>query len=291
MRLDLRHRLPRLWTQVRAGQVRAWQARKVAEMTRPLSWEACADLDAQLSGMFGHVALGTVPADPGRGDRGRRPGAGRGTGAERARKQRDVWATDSEDGLKTIIARAAAGDAVWFMATINRIAEILAADGDTDPVGAAPVQSAIGIVAQPAEALHLLITHRHDADPEPEPASEADRDHNTGGDRYHEAGGDRYHDAGGDRDHDCADDARGLSAGSERDRADAETDDDGCGLSPSAPHGDDRQCPTRDSADDASAGRASLIMDPPPGGLDPKKLRPRVVLHFHLSDAALRAGH
>jgi hypothetical protein len=32
-------------------------------------------------------------------------------------------------------------------------------------------------------------------------------------------------------------------------------------------------------------------MEPLPGGLDPKKLRPRVVLHLHLSDAALRAGH
>jgi hypothetical protein len=32
--LDLRYRLPRLWRQVRAGQVRAWQARKVAEQTR-----------------------------------------------------------------------------------------------------------------------------------------------------------------------------------------------------------------------------------------------------------------
>ena len=33
--LDLRYRLPMLWLQVQAGQVRAWQARKVAEQTRP----------------------------------------------------------------------------------------------------------------------------------------------------------------------------------------------------------------------------------------------------------------
>ena len=65
-----------------------------------------------------------------------------------------MWATDSEDGLKTIIARAAAGDAVWFMATVNRIAEILAADGDTDPAELRR-SKAIGIVAQPAKALQI----------------------------------------------------------------------------------------------------------------------------------------
>jgi hypothetical protein len=43
--LDLRYRLPRLWGRVLTGGVRAWQARKIAEHTRPLSWQACADLD------------------------------------------------------------------------------------------------------------------------------------------------------------------------------------------------------------------------------------------------------
>jgi hypothetical protein len=61
--LDLRDRLPRLWNRVLAGGVRAWQARQIAEHTRPfdcstrlariarialdrdpLSWEACADV-------------------------------------------------------------------------------------------------------------------------------------------------------------------------------------------------------------------------------------------------------
>ncbi len=50
--LDLRYRLPMVWKQVQAGQVRAWQARKVAEQTRPLSWEACVELDAAISGFM-----------------------------------------------------------------------------------------------------------------------------------------------------------------------------------------------------------------------------------------------
>ena len=46
--LDLRHRFPRIWVQVRAGQVRAWQARKVAEATRHLTWEQAGDIDDAL---------------------------------------------------------------------------------------------------------------------------------------------------------------------------------------------------------------------------------------------------
>ncbi len=91
--------------------------------------------------------------------------------AERARRAQDVWAFDSDDGLKTIVAKAAAGDAVWFLATINRIAEILAARGDTGPVGARRAR-AVGILARPAEALQLLIDHQHDP-ADPAPADEA----------------------------------------------------------------------------------------------------------------------
>ena len=158
--LDLRHRLPRLWRQVLAGQVRAWQARKVAELTRPLSWAACAEVDAQLSGMIGllpwarfqkilHAAI--LEADPDLAVERER----------RARELRDVWAADSQDGLKTIIARAASGDAVWFLATVNRIADVLAADGDQDPVGLRR-SKAVGILARPGEALCLLAQHRGD---------------------------------------------------------------------------------------------------------------------------------
>ena len=63
----------------------------------------------------------------------------------------------SEHGLKLIIARAAAGDAIWFKATIDRIADILARQGDTDPVEVRR-SKAIGILAQPAEACSCCAT-------------------------------------------------------------------------------------------------------------------------------------
>jgi hypothetical protein len=87
----------------------------------------------------------------------------------------------SEHGLKVIIARATAGDAIWFTATIDRIADILARHGGTDPVEVRR-SKAIGILAQPAEALQLLCRHQDDdwdgaaepTDPDQEPAEAQD---------------------------------------------------------------------------------------------------------------------
>ena len=166
--LDLRHRLPDLWARVCAGGVRAWQARKVAQATRSLSYDACRDLDHAITAYLGLMPwrrfqrildAAILDADPGQA-------AAR---TVRARTEREVWATDSEDGLKLLIARAASGDVTWFMATVNRIADILALRGDTDPVGARRAK-ALGILAQPAHALQLLLDHRQDSNSEPEPA-------------------------------------------------------------------------------------------------------------------------
>jgi hypothetical protein len=212
--LDLRYRLPRLWNRVLTGGVRARQARKIAEQTRPLSWEACADVDHALSdfvGMmpwprFAKILSATIlDADP----------ALAAERAERARHSQDVFSFDSEDGLKTIVAKAAAGDAIWFLATVNRIAEILAARGDIDPIGTRRAR-AVGILARPAEALQLLIGHQYD------PAEQSLE-----------------------------------SNGSEPE-----------------PEADDHQ---------------SLAMTMP-ADFDAAAARPRVVLHYHLSDAALRSG-
>ena len=75
----------------------------------------------------------------------------------------------TEYGLKTLIARANAGDVIWFSAMVGRIADILAAQGDPDTVDVRR-SKAIGILAQPAVALDLLA--RHQADPDPHPQTE-----------------------------------------------------------------------------------------------------------------------
>lgn len=208
--LDLRHRLPRLWHRVRAGQVRAWQARTVAQATHVLPVDAAGRVDAAVTHRIGLVpwarfqrvlAAAVLEADPALADER----------AERARTDRDVTAHAGEHGLKTIVARAAAGDATWFMATVSRLADILAIEGDLDPAGARRAK-ALRLLAQPAAALQLLLAHQHD------PASA---------------------DPGG-----------------------SETEDQ----------------------------HQSLDLAPLARPVDAQRLLPRVVLHFHLSDTAIRTG-
>jgi hypothetical protein len=141
--------------------VPAYQARRIAAATRQLTLEQAEWVDAQLAPSLGAVSWGRlqtlleaaiIQADP--------------VGAERqaalAAQERFVrLGRASEHGLKLIIARATAGDAIWFKATIDRIADILARQGDTDPVEVRR-SKAIGILAQPAQAVQLLCEHQGD---------------------------------------------------------------------------------------------------------------------------------
>src|SRR5829696_4531864 len=71
----------------------------------------------------------------------------------------------NQHGLKTLIARAHAGDVIFFVAICDRIAQLLHAEGDTDPVDVRR-SKAIGILANPARALALLAKYApHNAHP------------------------------------------------------------------------------------------------------------------------------
>ena len=83
--------------------------------------------------------------------------------ARQAATHRDVWASQSSDGHRMLIARADSGDITVFYALVNRIAEALADDGDDDPVGARRAK-AIGIAGYPDRALDLLLRHCEDPD-------------------------------------------------------------------------------------------------------------------------------
>ncbi|HEV2929183.1 MAG TPA: hypothetical protein VGW74_10875, partial [Propionibacteriaceae bacterium] len=171
--LDLRHRLPQIWTRVLAGGVRVWRARKVAQATRHLSRDAAAQVDVAVAGLIAALpwnrfetllAAKIIEADP--------------AAAEQRAKMWEVErfvrsGQTSEGGLKLLVARAEAGDVIWFMATVNRIAEILRLEGSADTVDVRRAH-AIGILAQPARALELLFAHQGDQvrtdNPDVEPA-------------------------------------------------------------------------------------------------------------------------
>ena len=56
--VEAKHRLPKVWARLVAGQVAAWRVRRLAEATRGLSAEAAAFVDAQVA----HVVHTTGPA-------------------------------------------------------------------------------------------------------------------------------------------------------------------------------------------------------------------------------------
>jgi len=171
--LDLRHRLPRLWAAVRAGHVRVWKARKVAHATRHLSPGAAVMVDAAIDGLINSMSWArfsdVLTAKVAESD----PASEEARAAAYEAEQFVRGGRTTENGLKLVIARAAAGDVIWFLATVTRIAEILGAEGDRDPLDVRR-SKAIGILSRPDGALELLRRHSgagqpgSDSEPDPE---------------------------------------------------------------------------------------------------------------------------
>jgi hypothetical protein len=256
--LDRRHRLWLIWAAMLAGQVPAYQARQIAAATRHLTAEQAGWVDEQLAPSLGAVSWGRlqtlleakiIDADP----------VGTEQRAAVAAQERFVrLGRSSEHGLKMIIARATAGDAIWFKATIDRIADILARQGDDDPVEVRR-SKAIGILAQPAQALQLLCQHQ-DGD-----CDDWDGDWDGPTESAHHADEP-------DLDQNDLDQTPGPD--------NSETATNSGAAEP--------ECPGSDPASSDEATHRSLQVTPPP--FDPNKARPRAIVYVHLSEEALSAG-
>ena len=255
--LDLRHRLPLIWTATQAGQVPAYQARRIASATRHLTAEQAAPVDQRVAPSLGAVSWGRlerlleaaiIAADPEAAERA----------AAAAAQERFVrLGRASEHGLKLIIARATAGDAIWFKATIDRIADILGRDGDLDPVEIRR-SKAIGILAQPAQALQMLCRHHHDDWDGPSEPAETEAE---------PAGKEITFDESGDFDE--PGDPQDPQHSDPEQPADAPTST----VTPTAASDTDHH---------------SLNLAPPP--FDPTRARPRAIIYVHLAAEALTAG-
>ena len=58
--VEVRHRLPRLWERVLAGQVAVWRARRVAQLTKSLPAEAAAYVDRHLTPVMGRCSWAQI---------------------------------------------------------------------------------------------------------------------------------------------------------------------------------------------------------------------------------------
>lgn len=158
---DLVHRFPKLFRAVMALWIPVWQARKIAVACRQLSLAAALRVDAEIaakaaglpwSRLLTQLDAAIKRADPELAERQR----------VKAKQARYVALCRSEDGINTLIARADQGDLVMVYALVERLAEILAMEGNTELADARRA-TAFGLLAQPALVLQMLLRHAHDS--------------------------------------------------------------------------------------------------------------------------------
>ena len=58
--VEAKHRLPKIWARLEAGQVQVWRVRRVTEVTRPLTAEAAAFVDAHLAHAIHTASFTTI---------------------------------------------------------------------------------------------------------------------------------------------------------------------------------------------------------------------------------------
>ena len=154
--LDLEYRHPLLWRQVCDGVTPLWKARKIVQRTATveLGREAALEVDRLLAPTLPGVTVGRslkllegliVAVDP-RGAERR---------AEAERRKRWVRIQPATDGVSWLDGKLTGADGHQLDGTLNRIAAVLKADGDTDDRDARR-SSALGILSNPALALALL---------------------------------------------------------------------------------------------------------------------------------------
>ena len=228
----------------------------------------------------------------------------------KAAAQRDVKATQSSDGLRTLVARGTSGDVTMFLALVDAIAEALADEGDEDPY---PVRKskAIGIAAYPDRAQDLLSRGRHREDPKKDPWEQVDAHQTDPTDPWADdlpaAGWEtsrhgNYHQPGFDEEWEMP----GTVPSDDDDQPDEDLVDPA-----DLAWYDQHTCP--DARPDQNDPRTSDVtgmaepQDPPPAsepgrslrstGLDLRprnadlaKSRPTVHLHMHVSDQTVRDG-
>jgi hypothetical protein len=140
--LDLRHRLPKLWEATQALLVEPWVAQKIATMTRPLTIEQAALVDAAVveaieespGRMLAIAEAKTIEADLD-GYRARLAEDEQRTGVwlSRPRPGDLVDADQGEPGSRRIYAKLPAADAVEGAAMVDDLAEALAVHADHGP--------------------------------------------------------------------------------------------------------------------------------------------------------------
>ena len=158
-RLDLEFRLPLTWAVCREGRAEVGIARKVARLSRHLPLAAMPVVDKAVARIIATESGGRVLAVAEAKIIEADPELHRQRVEAEGRKRYVSSSRTDEFGLRTVIARCEAGDAVWIEATVSRVAEIIAPlHPEATPDELRSI--AFGWLARPAELLALLLEHR-----------------------------------------------------------------------------------------------------------------------------------
>ena len=262
--LDLRHRFPKLWAAVQALRVEVRHARRISQACRDLSQAAAGLVDAELAVKAGCglpwprlskiLTAAIWNADPALAQ----------AKLDRARFDRKVWLSESEDGLRTLVIRADQGDLILLYALIERIADILQLDGDPDPVDQRRAK-ATGWLARPEDLVVLLYRHRHDGRPDRTtgPAGEA-----TGSDDSTDTNNGNAEPVSNPADLDSARSNGEPGSETDSDRSDSNHHPDTAQHKASSPDSSDGQSETADP-DTPSGGPEDPVPQPPPDFPEP----------------------
>ena len=171
--VGLTSRLPRCWARVASGAAPLWQARRVVRACEGLGEAAYPVVDAAVAPCLGAVGLprltrllaaAVVAADP--------EGARR-RAAQGSRRYVRTGGDESDPLSGYVCARLDRSDTIFFDATVQRIADVLAAQGDAGSADERRAK-AFGVLANPAAAVQLIgVPTTRGMDPAP--ATEAER--------------------------------------------------------------------------------------------------------------------
>jgi hypothetical protein len=288
--VNVRHRHPVLWSALQTGRGRVWQAREIARLcaTAGLDQAQAAWVDAVTTPYLvslpwtrfrALVDAKIIEADPAAAQE-------RARAAALARFVRT--GQSNEFGIKSIYARATAGDAICFTAMVDRIAHVLAEHGDTEPVDVLR-SKALGILATPARALQMLLNAAPDGTA---PNGTAPNGTAAGGDDADKdaAPDDADGDAPGDApENDAPGDAHGagdadvdLEPGNDEDLLGNAADGAHGPAGPAGPAGPDNP---GDSGPFTGPGARAIAAAR--ARVDPKRLLSQATLYVHLSQESL----
>lgn len=155
--LDLRHRLPHVWSLVRDLQAEVWVARKVASLSRCLPYEQVQIVDRAvadaITGQSPARVLDLAAAKVIEADRDAHDAR-----VEAERRRRYVGATRPDNtGLQTVYGRVTGGDARGLLATIQQVADALGKRSEYAGLGADELRAeAFAWLARPDDVQALL---------------------------------------------------------------------------------------------------------------------------------------